>query len=482
MCALRRVNLQYRLACLLSCRYSYSSGYCWLGSGGSCSGCGRSVMAYGSCKTDPSTSGSQCNWCSRKAYLSNPEVLVDGYATGTVSENNNALTMNLTRYVAMAWSNTTFSGGIIYSVAPSSVPAGAETAISIKGWRLSHGDRIDSVTLDGVAATVVSQTADSVEVLSSGLNANSGGSYMPVVVTTTGGRVTSLDAIMFTGTSRPTGTPSRHPSVSPTTASPSHSPTLKPTAAPTTMSPTSVPTTAQPTVTPTPEPSTASPTSFIAGILAFFDSEVIVENISSSVCESSLFDGAFKMAVVEAVAPDTLARDDVFLLSCESSESSHSFSRRGLDRAGSNLIISFRVKTFSESGLHLVEKMTTLQEKLQSSVSSTIFSSLLTELATQVNYIDPEDAFVVLSNSFFSSPVHSYPLTATPTAVPTSGIGTTKSGLIIQDWLFLGIVCGGVLCCIGCFIGAYILARIFMPITGAKGHSEGETIVGVESA
>lgn len=187
-------------------------------------------MAYSSC----TTSTGNCNGCTRKPYWSNPDVLAGGFAVGSAT-NDNAATVNETRHLAVTWANTTFSGGIISSVSPSSVAVTGTDLITISGWRLSNGDVITSVTLNGFEATIISQNKDSVVVAASGNNANSNGMYAPVVVSTSGGRVTSLNGLIFTGSPHPTANPTSEPTFKPSLM-PS-SPTYSPSALPTTASP-----------------------------------------------------------------------------------------------------------------------------------------------------------------------------------------------------------------------------------------------------
>ena len=285
-------------------------------------------MAYSSCTTSAGSSGT-CSGCTRKMFFSNPEISDASYATGT-SQNNNALTLNTTRHVAVTWTSSKFSGGIIFSVQPNQVASGSNTAITITGWRLAHHDTIMSVTLDGIAATIISQTTNSVEVLSSGLNTDSNGEYKPVVVSSTSGRVTSMNAIMFMGLSRPTVAPTEKPSSFPT------------------MQPTPVPPTTTPTSPPTCFPSTAAPTlSNGVNAIAMFDSGMVIYNISVEACTNNSFTTAFELAIVESVYPQILHVNNITILSCNSSLVPP-FVQKGVTNANSEgIVITFSISLSS---------------------------------------------------------------------------------------------------------------------------------------
>jgi hypothetical protein len=172
--------------------FTYSQGWCWdkstaTGCDGSCM---RTVMAYASCIS----ATYQCTDCPKTMYYSNPNVVVYGNVAGNAATADNARSLNYFRPWAQAYRASLQPGGMVFSVEPSSMTVNTCGQVTITGWRMGSGSDISSVKVGGVEVSeIVSQTMDSVVVVVSP-SATVSASAVDVVVTTSGGMVTTAPA------------------------------------------------------------------------------------------------------------------------------------------------------------------------------------------------------------------------------------------------------------------------------------------------
>jgi hypothetical protein len=141
-------------------KYSYSYGWCWDNAvTGSCDTCQRSVMSYSGCTTPLGCSG-----CPRADIFSNPNIMMNGNPTGTVTDDN---ARSITNYkgTVIQLQTSLQTGGIIFSASPNHVALSACGEVTLTGWNIYSGSGIPTVTLAGVAATVQSASTHQIVVV-----------------------------------------------------------------------------------------------------------------------------------------------------------------------------------------------------------------------------------------------------------------------------------------------------------------------------
>jgi hypothetical protein len=162
-------------------------GNCWEDASKTDCTCYQSVMAT-ACTTP-----NGCSSCSGRNYLANYLVSFAGNPTGSAAASC-GLHIDNNRLLPIKYRKSKQPGGMIFKVTPNIAVAASCFLVTITGWQLrtsNVGDTIVSVTLDGRITTIVSQTIDSVVVLTPTVS-NPSGLAGSVVVTTSSGRSTTL--------------------------------------------------------------------------------------------------------------------------------------------------------------------------------------------------------------------------------------------------------------------------------------------------
>jgi hypothetical protein len=169
-------------------------GNCWEDTSKNDCTCYSSVMVY-DCNTIPNG----CTSCSGRDFLSNKNIYDAGSPTGEELASC-GLHIHNKRMLGIAYRDSIQPGGILSSVTPVQVVNASCFTVTISGWQLGTGSDINSVTLDGISAEIVSQTIDSV-VVRSPITSHISSSPGSVIVSTSAGRVTTLAGIFsFIGT------------------------------------------------------------------------------------------------------------------------------------------------------------------------------------------------------------------------------------------------------------------------------------------
>eukprot|EP01041_Mallomonas_annulata_P010918 gene10918-22787_t len=163
-------------------------GHCWEDSNKHDCTCYRSVMSYFECKTAPNN----CTGCSGKGYLANFNVIdpIANAATGTVKA---SCGVHIDKYgsTPITYRKSVQTGGMIFSVSPSSMLISECGVVNITGWMMGYASNITSVTLSGVSSSILSQSIHWVVVRSPNVTSASVRAG-DVIVTTDSGRVSAL--------------------------------------------------------------------------------------------------------------------------------------------------------------------------------------------------------------------------------------------------------------------------------------------------
>eukprot|EP01041_Mallomonas_annulata_P002015 gene2016-3914_t len=168
---------------------TYSAyGHCWEDTNKNDCTCYRSVMAYAGCVTSPNS----CTNCPTRDILSNFNVIdpIANAATGTVLASC-GVHIDTYGYMPITYRKSIQTGGIIYTVSPSSMLISECGVVNITGWMIGFASNITSVTLSGVSAAILSQSIHWVVVRSPNVTTASVRAG-DVIVTTDSGRVSTL--------------------------------------------------------------------------------------------------------------------------------------------------------------------------------------------------------------------------------------------------------------------------------------------------
>mmetsp|Transcript_12291 Transcript_12291/g.12381 ORF Transcript_12291/g.12381 Transcript_12291/m.12381 type:complete len:1035 (+) Transcript_12291:161-3265(+) len=163
-------------------------GHCWEDRAKTDCTCYSSVMVE-ECRTEEKG----CTKCTERPYYANVNVVNAGSTTG-LDIASCAAFINKHKFETISYQKSLYNSGLIFSVSPSSVLISSCVPVNISGWMLAYGGDIESVTLSGVNATILSSSLHWVVVQSPNVTAGSirAGS---VVVTTDNGRVTVLEEV-----------------------------------------------------------------------------------------------------------------------------------------------------------------------------------------------------------------------------------------------------------------------------------------------
>eukprot|EP01041_Mallomonas_annulata_P005378 gene5378-10753_t len=130
-------------------------GHCWEDTNKNDCTCYRSVMSYSGCITSPNN----CTNCQTKNYLANFNVIdpIANAATGLVKA---SCGVHIDKYgsTPITYRKSIQTGGIIFTVSPSSMLISECGVVNITGWMIGYASNITSVTLSGVSAAILSQS------------------------------------------------------------------------------------------------------------------------------------------------------------------------------------------------------------------------------------------------------------------------------------------------------------------------------------
>mmetsp|Transcript_15815 Transcript_15815/g.26438 ORF Transcript_15815/g.26438 Transcript_15815/m.26438 type:complete len:927 (+) Transcript_15815:92-2872(+) len=250
---------------------AYNFGWCWDSTDTSCK---RTVMAYYGCTTPNGQTG-----CPRDLWFSTPSVL-EGELNQPVGDagSDNARVHNEEISRVINWVPSLYNGGLVLSLAPDTAAVDTCTDVVITGWRMGTGSDITSVTLGGYEVDeILSQTMDSVIVRSGLGDSAMVDTAVDVVITSSGGLVTTLES-GFTYTA---GVQTGGFSLTASNCSNSPSPTAEPTFKPTLGPGESYPPTEYPTSSPS-EAQTNPPTSAPTKLFTFPHETDILQNTNSA--------------------------------------------------------------------------------------------------------------------------------------------------------------------------------------------------------
>eukprot|EP01041_Mallomonas_annulata_P009581 gene9581-19912_t len=127
-------------------------GHCWEDTNKNDCTCYRS---YYECKTAPNS----CTGCQVKGYLANFNVIdpIANAATGTVLASC-GVHIDKYGYMPITYKKSVQTGGLIFSISPSSMLISEYGIVNITGWMMGFAGNIKSATLSGVSASILSQS------------------------------------------------------------------------------------------------------------------------------------------------------------------------------------------------------------------------------------------------------------------------------------------------------------------------------------